>query len=287
MDELKTYVNIYVKIPEEFYEFAIGHISEYPISGIEEKTDELVITIPSPFYNETVKKMIQEDLVKVCPNARIIHEEILIDQNWNEQWEQTISPIIINDKIAITPEWHVSELNQEYIIVINPKMSFGTGHHATTRMMCSLLYDNVKPGSRWIDAGTGTGVLAILASKFGAGEIFAFDNDEWSADNAKENVKINGCENLIDIKQIGILEAILPEADGIAANLYTHLLKPSFPKFYESLCKSNGCLLISGVLIYDKEEIIKAAANAGFIHIRTIQEDEWIAVQFSAGKSLS
>jgi ribosomal protein L11 methyltransferase len=284
MDDLRTYINIHVDIPEEFYEFAIGHLSEYPISGIEEKNDELVITMPSPFFSETTKKMIQDDLWLVYDKAVISKTEEIKDENWNKQWEETISPIIINDEIAISPEWHLSEIKQKYIIIINPKMSFGTGHHATTRMVCSMMKENITQDSNWIDAGTGTGVLAILAVKLGAKSVLAFDNDEWSVDNTIENIELNKCSDKIQVLQSGLLEVNLPESDGITANLYTHLLKPAFPKFYEALKKRKGTLLISGVLVYDKDEIQRAATDAGFRHIKTIQEDEWIAMHLSAGE---
>jgi ribosomal protein L11 methyltransferase len=284
MDDLRTYINIHVDIPEEFYEFAIGHLSEYPISGIEEKNDELVITMPSPFFSETTKKMIQDDLWLVYDKAVISKTEEIKDENWNKQWEETISPIIINDEIAISPEWHLSEIKQKHIIIINPKMSFGTGHHATTRMVCSMMKENITQDSNWIDAGTGTGVLAILAVKLGAKSVLAFDNDEWSVDNTIENIELNKCSDKIQVLQSGLLEVNLPESDGITANLYTHLLKPAFPKFYKALKKRKGTLLISGVLVYDKDEIQRATTDAGFRHIKTIQEDEWIAMHLSTGE---
>lgn len=282
MNHEKAFINIFVSLPEESYELAYGFVSNYPITGIEEKIDEIVITIPEILWNNTVKNMLIEDLIKSSPLAKITKEEIIYDKNWNEEWEKTISAIIINERIAITPEWAVDQISNELKIIINPKMSFGTGHHSTTRMMCQLLEKLVKPGSEWIDAGTGTGVLSILAIKLGAKNVFSFDFDEWSIENTKENLSLNNITKGIDLRLASILEIELPNCDGIAANMYTHLLTPSFPKFKKALENSKGDLIISGVLIYDKNDIITSAEKAGFEHIQTINVDEWIAVHFKA-----
>jgi len=276
----KLYYNIHISVPEEDFEILIGFLSNYPTSGIEEKMDELIVTIPSIFWNETMNKMMEEDVTKTNKDAKITEVEEIFDKNWNEEWEKTIAPIIIDDEIAITPEWEAAELTQKHKIIINPKMSFGTGHHATTRMMCKLLKKNVIEDSQWIDAGSGTGVLAILTMKLGAKNVFAFDNDEWSIENAKENFVLNYVVDVIEMQHIGIEAVNLPKADGIAANMYTHLLKPNMKKFYDTLSESNGHLIVSGILIYDKEDIIKAGESVGFTHIETIQEDEWIAIDF-------
>jgi len=144
--------------------------------------------------------------------------------------------------------------------------------------------DLIKKDSFWIDAGSGTGVLAILAVKFGAGNVFAFDNNEWAVENSIENIEMNGCIDKIKMTREDIFEMELPECDGIAANMYTHILTRTFPKFHKALVKTNGDLVVSGVLVYDKEELLNSADDAGFEHIETIQEDEWIAVHFKPGK---
>ena len=119
------------------------------------------------------------------------HVQVLDDRNWNAEWEASIEPVVVNDRIVIVPEWRTEEFSQPLRLVITPKMSFGTGHHATTRMMCRLMEQYVQPDSTWIDVGTGTGVLAILAALLGARDVFAFDNDEWSFVNSQENIERN------------------------------------------------------------------------------------------------
>jgi len=280
MSNSKNYINIHVKIFEEFYEILGSFLYDFPIAGIEEKLDEVVICIPAEKYDENLHKKLEEILKVLSKDAEIIKVEKLEEKNWNEEWEKSVTPIIIDDETVITPSWHADSLAHKYKILIDPKMSFGTGHHATTRLVCKLMKNMVKPGSFWIDAGTGTAVLAILAVKLGARHVFAFDNNIWSVENSIENIEMNNCSDLIEIRQADIFSLDLPEADAIAANMYTHILKRAFPLFLKSLKKSKGDLLVSGVLKYDEEELYKAAKEAGFEHIETVREDEWIAVHF-------
>ncbi|MBI5326066.1 MAG: 50S ribosomal protein L11 methyltransferase [Ignavibacteriae bacterium] len=182
--------------------------------------------------------------------------------------------------MGIAPEWKISELGTKIKIAINPKMSFGTGEHSSTRLMCILAEKAIKEGSYWIDAGTGTGILAILAVRLGAGKVLAFDNNYWSIENAVENINLNNVSDKVEIKETDIDEFEFPDCDGILANLFLNLLLPSFKKFYKGLEKKKGELLVSGILIYNKDEIIKAATDAGFVIINSIVEDEWIAMHF-------
>ncbi len=276
----KNYINIYVKIYEEFYEILGSFLSDLPIAGIEEKLDEVIICVPAKDFSNKLLEKIEKIINIISPDAEIIKTEKLEDRNWNEEWEKSVVPILIDDEIAITPSWHADSINQKLKILIDPKMSFGTGHHATTRLVCRLMRNLIKPDSFWIDAGTGTGVLAILALKLGAKHVFAFDNNEWSVENSLENIKLNNVNDKIEIIKADIFSMKLPECDGIVANMYTHILTRIFPLFFNSLKESRGDLIVSGVLVYDKEELLKSASDAGFQNIAILQEDEWIAVHF-------
>lgn len=278
----KMYVNVHIGINEELFEIAYAYLGNYEISGIEEKLDEIVVCFPFSKWNDEIRVEILDILHSYDENIRIIKEESIEEKNWNEEWEKNLSPIIVSPKLAIVPSWKKDEIQSELKIIIDPKMSFGTGHHATTRLVCKLMEPLVKQDSFWIDAGTGTGVLAILAVMLGARQVMAFDNNIWSIENAIENIEINNCKNQIDISEQDINVIELPESDGIAANLYTHLLIPSLPKFYKSLIKANGDLVISGVLVYDEKDIMKNAEKCGFRHITTLYEDEWISAHFRA-----
>ena len=276
----KKYINIHFKLYDEFFEVAIGLLSMFEPIGIEERNDELIVTFYEIYWDENIKIEILELLCKQDPNCVILKEDLISDKNWNEEWEKQTPAIIINDKIGIAPEWKINELNNEIKIIINPKMSFGTGEHATTRLMCSSMEKLVKKDSFWIDAGCGTAILAILAIKLGANKCLAFDNNSWAIDNAKENIEINNLNNFIEIIDADIDSIVLPKCDGIAANININILNKSFAKFKEALNNNNADLIVSGVLKYDLELVLNAAKDVGLQHINTFNEEEWIAVHF-------
>ncbi len=275
-----NYVNVHLFVRDEDFEIATALIADSPILGIEERYDELVVC----YYQEDWTDELQNEIIQTLKTFKDYIEineiEIPENKNWNEEIEKQTPPIIVSDRIAITPEWHRDKVNQELTIIINPKMSFGTGQHATTKLVSRLMENLVKPNEYWIDAGTGTGVLAILAAKLGASEVYAFDNDEWSVENAKENAEINNVSDKLTIEMQDIDNLSLKEANGIAANLFLHLVERALPRFFDSLKNTKGNLLISGILIYDKDVVIQKALSCGFELINTITEDEWIAFHF-------
>jgi ribosomal protein L11 methyltransferase len=278
------YTNVYVKILEENCDLAYGLISDFKFTGIEERMDEIVISFNSKDWNTEVQLALQKELERADEDAMIYKIEEINEKNWNEEWEKNIPLIVVNENIGIAPEWKKDELKTKIKLLINPKMTFGTGEHATTKLVCRLMENLIKKDSYWIDAGTGTGVLAILAAKLGARKIFAFDNNEWSIENTHENAKLNAVEDKIKISQEDIDEIELPECDGIAANLFKNLLIPSFPIFMKALEKSNGDLLVSGIIKFDKDEVFNSALEAGFEKIEEIYEDEWVAYHFKPKK---
>lgn len=276
---MKEYTNIRIKLKEEFFEFIYAEFAELPFTGIQENFDELIMTFEKINFSEKMKKYIEEIIKEYDSEAVIIEVYDEADRNWNEEWEKNVDIIEVNDNIGITPSWKSDELDKKYKLLINPKMSFGTGTHATTRLMCKLAEKYVEKNSKWLDVGTGTGVLAILAEKLGAKSVFAFDNNDWAVENAKENVKMNECKAVV-VEQLDIEEESLDDYNGIFSNLFLHLIIPSLPKFYNSLKKSNGILLVSGVLNYDEKELMDALIRNGFERIETILEDEWLAGAF-------
>jgi len=172
-------------------------------------------------------------------------------------------------------------LNTKLKIIINPKMSFGTGQHSTTKLMAMMLEKIVKSGQTWIDAGTGTGILAIIAAKLGAKKVYAFDNDDWSYENAIENVELNNVKEFVEVQKVGIEDYQFFQVDCISANMFLNLINLSFPKFYSALKDSKGTLLVSGILVFDREELLQNAIKKGFILKNEIQEMEWYCFEFA------
>lgn len=277
---MEKYINLHISIKEEFFDPAFGIISDYAIEGVEERLDELVVTFNSNNYDKILANRLIERLKLADSDAAILREDVIDEKNWNEEWEKEVPAIVASEKIGIAPSWKLSELQTEIKIQINPKMSFGVGSHATTRLVCRLIEKYSKPEKLWIDAGCGAGVLAVLAAKLGAKHILAFDNNDWAVDNSIENVAANNVESLVDVQKLDIEEIELPQADFIAANLFRHLIIDSMPLFANSLKFSKGTLFVSGILIYDKDEIIDIAKINEFNLIDYINEDEWAALAF-------
>jgi ribosomal protein L11 methyltransferase len=278
------FVNIELNIPEESYDLAYMILGEFPIQGIEERIDQLYISFKKEDWDsQDYASGIIAGLNDYDVPASLGKVETIEQQNWNEQWEQSLEPVVVSERITITPEWHKDKVQAQIPLVINPKMSFGTGYHPTTRMTTRFVEKYTKPKSTWIDVGTGTGVLAIAAVKLGAVSVYAFDNDPWSIENSIENVELNGVSNAIKVEQADIFTVELPQSDGIAANLYRNILIPNFPKLHSVLKSADSPLIISGVLVYDTEEIIAEAKKSGFQYVEIEQEDEWVAIVFMKG----
>ncbi len=279
---MKKYVNVSLAILEEDFELAYAVLIDYNFIGMEELFDEIILSFAEEQWNDEIKNNLMQRINTILPNTKIIKEEIIEEKNWIEEWEKNVEPIKISDNIIITPAWKASDTSVKLKIIINPKMAFGTGQHATTKLMAKLVEKVAKPGQIWIDAGTGTGVLAIIAAKLGAEKVFAFDNDEWSYDNAADNANVNGVADKIEISLSGINEYDFPQVDCISANMFLNLIIHSLPKFYNSLKNNNGILLISGILIYDRDELVIKAAENNFKLIDELHEDEWCCFHFIA-----
>lgn len=203
--------------------------------------------------------------------------EVIEPQNWNEVWESSFQPVVVEGFCTIKAHFHHQETDTPYTIVITPKMSFGTGHHATTQLMMMAMKDIPFGGKSVLDFGTGTGVLAILASMLGAAQVMAIDNDIWSVENANENVGRNETNN-IDVRQASI-EDIKPQTyDVILANINRHILLDYMLTMYQRIAH-NGTLLMSGLLVDDEVIIKTAAQEAGFIVGDTNTLNGWISIK--------
>jgi ribosomal protein L11 methyltransferase len=199
--------------------------------------------------------------------------------NWNEEWEKNFSPVIVNDECIIRAPFHQLEKNYKYDIVIMPKMSFGTGHHDTTWLMCKNLLEQDLKNKTVFDMGTGTGVLAILAGKLGAKEIVGNDIDDWSVENALENCVTNDCEEIKIFKGDNDLLGSKKTYDVILANINKNVLK-SYLSLLSGSLKQGGLLFISGFFKTDCEELINlASTNYLKLHKQELKND-WAMLIF-------
>jgi ribosomal protein L11 methyltransferase len=248
-------------------------------SGFLETDNGFHCYIPKVLWNDPLQNTLLSIVGEKRPSPIIISSITEIqNQNWNRQWEESIQPVEVSERIVITPSWHsLPEEAGRIVLVIDPKMSFGTGYHESTRLMLRMMERYVTPKSFVLDVGTGTGILAIAAVKLGSRLAVGIDTDEWSHINAKENVIHNSCEQRVDIR-LGSLEVVKEIGfDFILANITRGTITELFPSMAEKLDK-RGTFLLSGLLTDDRE-LIKGVLNEHHCTLLSIdEENEWIGV---------
>jgi ribosomal protein L11 methyltransferase len=253
----------------------IARLAEAGCEGFEETDDMLVASMPLNEYNE------QHISEIATANDVTFTKSVVQQQNWNALWESSFEPVVVPGFCTVRASFHPTRDDTPYEIIITPKMSFGTGHHATTKLMMTAMKDMNLSGASVFDFGTGTGILAILASKLGAATVMAIDNDEWSVDNALENIESNGVKNVSVEK--GSLEIVQEGArfDIVLANINRHILLQYMQAMHSRLA-TNGQLLLSGILKNDEPTVVDAAERVGFVKVAALTEGDWIALKFTA-----
>jgi ribosomal protein L11 methyltransferase len=257
---------------EDLKAILIACLSEESYEGFEETDNGLNAFIPSADY--------RQDFVDELSAQYSIPYTIsdIEQQNWNAQWERSFEPVVVGDFCTIRADFHEPTVNTRFEIVITPKMSFGTGHHATTQLMIGKMKDIDMEQKQVLDFGTGTGVLAILAEKLHATAVLAIDNDEWSVENTKENIGRNNAER-IEILQGSLEIAENRSFDVILANINRHILLQYMQQMYVLLNKG-GKIIMSGLLTSDREIILEAAEKQGFILESEGENNNWIVLIF-------
>jgi len=198
-------------------------------------------------------------------------------KNWNEEWERSFSPIVVDGRCLIRASFHESEQRYPYEIIITPKMSFGTGHHQTTWLMVKSMLDIDHKDKRVMDAGCGTAILSILASKLGAREVEAFDIDDWSVENGNENTQINQCKN-IRIQQGKVTDLDLDgKFDIVLANINKNVLLDEM-EVYASFLNLDGKLLLSGFFTLDIPDLLEKASRHNLTEVTRDERDTWASL---------
>jgi len=199
-------------------------------------------------------------------------------QDWNAVWESGFAPVEIDGRIVIRAPFHAPRPDVETEVVVMPRMSFGTGHHATTCLMASMLAGSDLTGLRGLDMGSGTGVLALIAVKRGAAAVDAVDIDEWAYRNAIDNIRENGLEGRVT-PFLGDVRAIAGRRyDFVLANINRNILLNDLPAYAAALVRG-GLLLMSGILECDVPAVGTRAAEAGFDVEATPLRDGWAGVR--------
>ena len=198
-------------------------------------------------------------------------------QNWNAVWESNYDPIRISNQVFIRANFHASEPGYAMEIVINPKMSFGTGHHETTFLMTQALFELELAGKSVLDAGTGTGILALVATKLGAKGVKGFDIDPWSIENSNENAGLNQCEDIIFVEGT-IANESMKKYDVLLANINRNILLSEIHEYAKRIV-DGGLLLLSGFYVEDVPIILKSAIRNGLIFKAQTEKNQWACLK--------
>ncbi len=255
-------------------ELLTAWLSVFDWEGFEEQDNALIAYTKVDSYNE---KFIQEILDNLNLDIKWKIKEVQ-EKNWNEVWEKQFQALTI-DNLYIRADFHAPAPPGKEEVIINPKMSFGTGHHATTELMIRMLLRENLKGKSLIDMGTGTGILAIVAEKKGAGKIFAIDHDVWAIENTKENLIRNHCEKVQVFHGDARILNILPEVDFVLANINRNIILNDLKKYVAKM-KSEGKLLLSGFLISDEPVILNSLERQGLKLVQKMEKDGWLGMKF-------
>lgn len=258
-------------------EMLIARLNEgIEAEGFEEGEGFVKVYIPETKYNEAVFYQLMQ------PDTRY-SISVIKNENWNAIWENSFEPVIVENFVAVRANFHKSIKNVAYEIIITPKMSFGTGHHATTGLMLESLQQNNCAGKKVADFGTGTGILAILAEKMNAEKVLAIDYDDWSIENASENIERNRCRKIQLIKEDHFPGG--EKWDIILANINLHVILANMQSFHQNL-NNNGLLIISGILQEDRTEVESLAFSQSFLTHNVQQKNNWLCMAFKKEASV-
>lgn len=273
-----SYIEVVIPCAEEQKELILAALDGAGYDSIMETEGGLNAYVLSEFFDEVhIGQLIEKFQLKEESVTWNEQEE----RNWNIEWENNFNPIVVDELCLIRAPFHNSgEGLYSYELIIQPKMSFGTGHHATTFLMIRNQISKIgHKNKKVMDAGCGTAILAVMAEKLGAEKVIAYDIDDWSIENAPENIELNSCHN-IEILKGTIKELSLDrDFDIILANINKNVLLEEIPA-YKGHLNSAGHLLLSGFYTEDIQDIDKVAAANGFNKINEDSRDRWACLLY-------
>lgn len=256
-------------------EILIAELGLFGFESFVETETGLLAYIPSEEHSEDVINDIQilkSDEFIVKYSVKTIEQT-----NWNEEWEKNFTPINVDNKVYVRAPFHDAS-TMDYEIVIEPKMSFGTGHHETTHMMIQHLLDLDLTHKSVLDMGCGTGILAIFAAMKNARPIDAIDIDEWCVENTNENIEKNNCEFIsVFLGDAHLLKN--QKYDIIIANINRNILLQDLPA-YKRCLNNNGILLLSGFYTEDEPLLQSKAKELGFEFLKKFERNNWLSLRF-------
>ena len=263
-------------VPKEpWEEILLAALQELPFESFDHSETSLLAYVPEMLHFEGFLNSISlfED-----PSISIsVEKKTIKPVNWNAKWESEFQPIVIGDNCVVRADFHPDQ-GKRFELIINPKMSFGTGHHQTTHMMLDFALSESFEGKSILDMGCGTGVLAILASMKGAVSVDAIDLDPWCIENATENALKNNCSNVNCVLGSSLTKDI-PTYGLIFANINRNILLEQISSYSLALIEG-GVLLLSGFYQSDIESLRQCCEAEGLSYVEEKQKGDWCALKF-------
>ena len=272
-----NYTELQLTFSADYTDIFMAELGALGFESFVETDEGLSAYISEPDFDETA---VQSVIDKYANQTAIAYQiNSLEKKNWNEEWERNYQPIDVQDRIRVRASFHEPDAGFQYDIVINPKMSFGTGHHETTAMMLEHQLSVDAAGKTVLDVGSGTGILAILSALQGAERVVAFDIEEWAIENARENAELNGCSQ-IDVFQ-GTIHDVNPTErfDIVLANINRNVLLEDIP-VYVRLMKPESTLLVSGFYEQDALDIEEKGLAEGLTKTGQLSQNKWVSLRF-------
>jgi ribosomal protein L11 methyltransferase len=244
---------------ENWNDIIVAYLADLDFESFQEESPTVKAYIQESLYDGAA---LQDLFTSIQREQHVIDQfevSLIPQQNWNAEWESQFEPVFIGEDIRVVAPFHQLPEFKGIEIIIEPKMSFGTGHHQTTHLMCASMFDMDFQGKKVLDMGSGTGVLAILAERLGATDICAIDIEAWSAENCAENATRNGCKAITSLH--GGLETIPATSfDVILANINKNVLKAQLSTYAERM-STGAHLLLSGFFVSDTDELKELASH--------------------------
>lgn len=261
--------------PIPWGEILITYLAEIEFESFEQIENRVEAYIQKPLFDEEKVKQV---VSTIQTEVNFQFNEIE-DENWNAQWESSFSPIYIDKNCIIRAPFHAKEEGFKQEIIINPQMSFGTGHHQTTYLIMSEMFGIDFENKVVLDMGSGTGILAILAERLGCKEAVAIDIDEWAYKNTIDNLELNDCKK-IRVQEGGAeLLTELEKYDIVLANINRNILTNDMHKYVASM-KTNATIYMSGFYTSDVDILTETANKNGLEYINQQEREGWAMVQF-------
>ncbi len=268
------YLEFKIKCKEEFREILIAELAEIGFDSFLETEEGIdAYAQEADFDREEFQRVIEgyQEAAEIS-----LTEGKMPKVNWNQEWEKNYDPISVDDLVYVRASFHESKPGFRHEIVINPKMSFGTGHHATTFQMLKHQGRLDHAGKRVLDVGSGTGILAIMAHLLGASAVEAFDIDDWCVENGNENFDLNGLSTRMGL---GTIRDVNPQGpfDIVLANINKNVLLDEM-QIYAELLEPQGYLLLSGFYSEDIQDLLEVAKPLGLELLESSTKDNWAAL---------